>query len=679
MGIECSQSSSNGKGRLSIRCLYGLLARRAYSVITFAALFCTLAVKLFHSSRMDLANEYTGWILADIAVLVVIEVVLAVVCFRWPRRWVIRSAVIFAAVICTWSVMNAGWVLRTGTQILPPVLLPLIRDPVNALGIIGISLMKMPTAAVILLGPSAIALTFFFFVLAKPLPPDYNRKFFVSKILVSVIVIVISVVARVLAPSPGSIQIVSAALRYNSQLRAATYLLLSGSGRYAGANPVNANRKIPAYDQLNIERTLKSQQINHNVVIVILEGIQYRYTSLTEKQARRPFATNDKAGVPADMTPYLETLARQGAEFTNSRSSLSHTTKALFSLLTGRYPSISQDIAEAVPAAKPYASIATVLADQLDFRTAFFQSAKGNFESRPGLVYNLGFEKFWSRDSLNDPNAFLGYLACDEFLMLKPITEWIKADDRPFLLVILCSVTHDPYEVPDWFAVPSREPKERYRQAISYTDKFISAMDVELARLNLVDKTIFCVIGDHGEAFGEHGLFGHERIAFDEALQIPWVIRAPFLIEPAIKITKAVSSVDLAPTLLALLGFDITGTDFDGINSLGSMPADRKVYFSSWMQQSSAGFVQGDRKFIYNPTDKTVAVYDLSTDPFELVRTGLPEPQAQRVADEIVAWRKNSVFQINQQQGGKKTLFDSWLCRWNKRICSAKYYPETTN
>jgi phosphoglycerol transferase MdoB-like AlkP superfamily enzyme len=44
----------------------------------------------------------------------------------------------------------------------------------------------------------------------------------------------------------------------------------------------------------------------------------------------------------------------------------------------------------------------------LNFRTAFFQSAKGSFEARPGLVYNLGFDKFWARDDLNDPNAFLG-------------------------------------------------------------------------------------------------------------------------------------------------------------------------------------------------------------------------------------------------------------------------------
>jgi phosphoglycerol transferase MdoB-like AlkP superfamily enzyme len=331
-----------------------------------------------------------------------------------------------------------------------------------------------------------------------------------------------------------------------------------------------AKRKIPALDEIEIVRSQKPQRVRYNVVIIVLEGIQYRYTSLYNEEN--------------NLTPYLATLAKQGVEFVNARSTLTHTTKVLFSLLTGRFPSVSQDIAEAVPAVKPYASLATILKQNLDFRTAFFQSAKGNFESRPGLVYNLGFEKFWARDDLNDPNAFLAYLACDEFSMLEPIVEWIKADNKQFFLTILCSVTHDPYEVPEWYAAPAKEPEQRYRQAVSYTDKFLAALDVELTKLNLADKTVFCVIGDHGEAFGEHGLLGHERIAFEEVLRIPFCLRAPFLVQPATRVTQAVSSVDLSPTLLALLGFDAGVAGFDGHNVLGYISDDRKVYFSGWLR-----------------------------------------------------------------------------------------------
>jgi len=650
---------------LSVRRLYGLLASRAYSVIMFVALFCTLAVKFFHSLRSGLIGEYFGWILADIAVLVGIEIILATVCFRWRRTWVIRTATIVAAVVCTWSVMSAGWVIRTGTQILPGVLLPLFRDPLNALCTIGVNLVKMPAAAVILLVPSAVALGFFFFVLARPSPPNYNRKGFTAKIIISLIVIFIAVVTSGLTSRRGSVQIASAGLRYNCQLKAVTSLFRVGSARLTKTDLADATRKIPAFDQIKIRLSPNTQQRKYNVVIVVLEGVQYRYTSLADKQS--------------GLTPYLAFLARQGVEFTNARSSLPHTTKVLFSLLTGRFGSVSQDIAETVPVEKPYASIATILKGRFNFRTAFFQSAKGNFESRPGLVHNLGFDKFWAREDLNDPNRFLGYLACDEFAMLEPITKWIKADERPFLLTIMCSVTHDPYVIPESFATPAKEPVHRYRQAIAYTDKFLAALDAELDRLNLADETIFCVLSDHGEAFGEHGMLGHERIAFEETLRIPFVIRAPSLVESATRITKAVSSVDLAPTLLAMLGFDTEAVDFDGVNAIGSIPNERKVYFSGWMQQGPAGFVKGQTKFIYNPTNKTVSVYDLSTDPFEADRGELSEQQAQRIASEIIAWRKNSIFQLNQQRTGKKKLFDSWLCRWTNRVCTTKYYPKAEN
>ena len=641
---------------LSIRRLYCFLAPRAYSVIMLGALFCLLAVKLFNSLRYNLVSEYLGWVLSDISFLLSVEVVLALVCFRWPKRLVLRASSIIAAVMCTWSVMNAGWLIRTGTQILPRVLLPLFRAPLHTLCIIGVNLIKMPEAAIILLGTSAVALAFFFAVLVNPLPPNYNRKRFFHRVIISFVIITISITARCTLSKGGSPQAASLVLRYNCHLRAMFSVIVSD---YRLSD--NPERRIPTHDHLKISR--KPQQLNRNVVIVILEGIQYQYSSLADKRN--------------NLTPYLATLAEAGVEFSNARSSLTHTTKALFALLTGRFSSASQDIAEAVPVVKPYASIVTILNDKLNYRTAFFQSAMGSFESRPGLVSNLGFNKYWARDDLDDPNSFLGYLACDEFSMLKPITEWIQAEERPFFLTILCSVTHDPYEVPEWFDIPAKEPvEERYRQAVRYTDKFLAALDVELARLNLTDKTIFCVIGDHGEAFGEHGQSGHALIAFDEVLRIPFCLRAPFLVEPGIKVAEPVSSVDLTPTLLELLGFETEAVGFDGVNVLGSIPADRKVYFSGWMQEGPAGFIRGERKFIYNPTDKTVCVYDISTDPLELDRLELSEEHAQRIVDEIVAWRKSTIFMIDQQRTGKKVLFGRWLCRWTNRICSAKYYKK---
>jgi len=643
---------SGNEGRATIlRVLQDFFAPRAYSVITLAALFCTLMVKLFHSLRYGLLDEYPGWIMADLYILITIEVVLSLVCFRWPRKNVVRSATVIAAVICTWSVMNAGWLIRTGTQILPRVLLPLFRAPVSSLYIVGINLSKMPVAAVLLLAPSAVALAFFFFVLVKPRLPVFNRKRFYARIILCLAIVITSAIARHSIAQRGSSQIGSVGLRYNSQLRAVMSLVLPDYRK-----PPDPKRKIPTLENLNIE--LKQQNVKHNVVIIILEGVQYQYTSLANERN--------------NLTPYLANLTEQGIEFSNTRSVLTHTTKALFALLTGRYASASQDIAEAVPATHPYASIATILEARLGYRTAFFQSAMGSFESRPGLVYNLGYDKFWAREDSGDPNSFIGYLACDEFSMLEPITEWIKSEDKPFLLTVLCSVTHDPYEIPEWFGEPAREPLERYWQSISYTDKFLSAMDVQIASLGIANDTILCVIGDHGEAFGEHGLLGHERIAFDEVLRIPFCLRLPLSIRQGVKITEPASSIDLTPTLLGLLGFDTESTDFDGVDLLSMIPRDRRLFFAGWMQEGPAGFIRGFHKFIYNPTNRTACVYDLAADPKELERIELPQEDADKIAEVIIDWRKSTIFKIDQKKNGKKKLFGKWICCWTDRVSSTK-------
>jgi len=653
------------KGR-SVRRLYELLACRAFSILIFAALFCNLAAKLFHSLRTGLLNEYPGWILADVSFLLLLEVILALICFRWPSKVVIRMATFVAAVVLIWSVINAGLLVRTGTQVLPYTLAPLFRDPLNTLAIVGINLIKMPVTAAILLVPSMVLFVFVLVVLARPRTPDYNRRAFLTRAGICLAVVLVAGLAKLVGAGHSSSPAGSGGLGYNCQVKALASLFACECNQ----RPDNYSRKIPAFDEVKIELENDARPPLPNIVILVLEGIQYRYTSL----AGRADGSGD-GGEGEELTPYLAALARQGIEFTNTRSTLTHTTKALFALLTGRYPSVSHDLVETIPVDKPYASLATILAGKLGYRTAFFQSAKGNFEARPGLVHNLGFGKFWARDELGDPNAFIGYLGCDEFAMLKPIRDWIKMENRPFLVVILCSVTHDPYQVPEWFEKPADEPLERYKQAIRYTDTFIAAVHRELDRLNIADRTIFCVISDHGEGFGEHGRLGHEAITFEEAVRIPFVLHGGPLTGPGRKIEGPVTSIDLTPTLLSLLGFDTSSAGFDGLDVLSDIPEDRRIFFTSWLEQSPAGYVEDKRKFIYDPVEDTVFCYDLGRDPQEKRPMELPPHQVEQVVRRIQRWRRSSIFEPDQSSSGEIVLFEHWLCRWRHRQCKADYIP----
>jgi lipoteichoic acid synthase len=642
---------------------FRLFAVHSFSLIISGALFCTLAVKFYIANRVGRLDEYIGWIWADIAVLLGIECLLSVVCFLSRRKWVLRAVLCIAAVVCTWSVVNAGWLIATGTQVLPAVLVPVVRDPLNALLIIGVNLWYRPAAAVILLAPSAVALAFFFTVLARPLRQEQNNRVFLERTVVSAAFIFVALLAGTSTARNSSGSAISEELRYNCQLKAIESLFGSSKNQKLRIDSANITRKVPAFDEIRVSLPHQRRAADYNVVVLVLEGIQYRQTLL--------------CGAESSPSPYLVSLARQGVEFTNARCTVSHTTKALFSCLTGRLPSISQDIVEAIPAEKQYASLAKTLKSRLNYGTAFFQSAKGDFECRPGLVHNLGFEKFWARDDLKDPAAYVGYLGCDEFAMLEPISEWIKSQSGPFFLTVLCSVSHDPYEVPERFGPVAKEPIERYRQTIRYTDEFAAALDELLNELGVKDNTIFCVIGDHGEAFGEHDLFGHDRIPFDEVMRIVWVMRAPGIIEEGKKAGRLVGAIDLTPTVLRLLGLETAEDAFDGIDALGLPQKERKLYFSSWLRRGPVGYIAGTQKVVYDSTNQQVFSYDLQQDPEEMQRLEITEEQAAQIIDELNNWRDGSIFQPAAARVGKKVVvFDRWQCSWNNRKAWAKYSPD---
>lgn len=647
--------------------LYRYLAGRAASVIILGALFCTLIVKFFHAWRLGVIEDYVSWIYADVAVLLVINLLLCWLCLTYPKKWVIRMVTFAAALVCTWSVMNASWIIRTGTQILPQVLLPLVRAPINSLCIVGLNLWKMPVAAVSLLLPSLIALIMFFYFQSKPVELVYTKKQFLKKLCVYTVIIVACTFLHNVNIYRGSVDLTTLSMRFNSQLRIVTSIFKS-SDRQNRADIKNAQTVLPIAGSIKLKVKKGCQIKRPNIIVIVLEGVQYDFTSLANKKE--------------NLTPFLAELAEQNLFFDNARCCVTHTTKALFGLLTGRWPSATQDLAETVPTKQKYLSLVTILSGQLGYRTAFFQSAKGDFESRPSMVCNLGFDKFFAREDLGDPNHYIGYLGCDEYEISKSAIEWMGKDrDEPFLFVMMCSVTHDPYLVPKWFQEPLDDQIDSYKQTLQYTDQFLRDFYEKTAEICQDRELVFCVVGDHGEAFGEHGLMGHERIAYDEALKIVWVMRAEGLIDMARtqqKIEFPVSSVDVTPTILSMIGLDVTDADFSGNDVLRKADEKhydkkRKVFFSGWMLQGPAGFVKANKKYVYYPGTELLSIYNIEQDPDEHNMMQIDPNESVVVAGEILEWRKKTIFKINGIKNGKKILFENWQCSWRNRVSSTKY------
>lgn len=61
---------------------------------------------------------------------------------------------------------------------------------------------------------------------------------------------------------------------------------------------------------------------------------------------------------------------------------------------------------------------------------------------------------------------------------------------------------------------------QAYDDSVRYADEFLKRLRKEITGPD----TVLAVHGDHGEAFGEHGTYGHHPFLYDENIHVPLVI-----------------------------------------------------------------------------------------------------------------------------------------------------------
>ena len=116
--------------------------------------------------------------------------------------------------------------------------------------------------------------------------------------------------------------------------------------------------------------------------------------------------------------------------------------------------------------------------------------------------------------------------------------------------------------------IPKQWAKERTRHTyamIEAIDRNVGLILDELERQNLMDDTIVILGADHGELLGDHGLWMKGPFLYEGLINTPLLMHIPG-ISPRVS-EGLVSSVDITPTILDLLGFEIPAY-VDGISQM---------------------------------------------------------------------------------------------------------------
>ncbi len=92
------------------------------------------------------------------------------------------------------------------------------------------------------------------------------------------------------------------------------------------------------------------------------------------------------------------------------------------------------------------------------------------------------------------------------------------------------------------------------QRMLASIDEGVGRLLQALERSGRLDETAFIFTSDHGYFYGEHGLSTERRLAYEEAIRVPLLVRYPPLIRARTTIEPIVIGLDIAPTLLELGG-----------------------------------------------------------------------------------------------------------------------------
>ncbi|PYR90165.1 MAG: hypothetical protein DMF84_21975 [Acidobacteria bacterium] len=338
-------------------------------------------------------------------------------------------------------------------------------------------------------------------------------------------------------------------------------------------------------------------------------------------------------------TRHLDRLASEGVRFDRAYSAAPITLTAHASIFTGLYPfehGVRNNGNFYLP--QRYETLATALKAQ-GYRTAAFVSAFV-LDRRYGLA--RGFDTYDDRMQGALPQVVSLEAERRGDRTELALTAWLDAqtpdhgsptpDKPPFFVWLHLYDPHEPYRPPPPFREAFADAP--YDGEIAFTDAIIADVLEKLRAHGLLDHTIVAVIGDHGESLGDHGEETHSMFVYDAAIRVPFILWRPGRIPAGLVVRDPVRGIDLAPTLLELVGAPALqaphARSLVGVMRGRRNAAITPVYAETYLPQFYLNWaplrtLRDDRwKYIDAPGPE---LYDVSHDPGEMRNLYASQPQ----------------------------------------------------
>jgi len=254
------------------------------------------------------------------------------------------------------------------------------------------------------------------------------------------------------------------------------------------------------------------------------------------------------------LMPNFNRLADEGLFFEQCYS-VGHRTQRGIAGIVSSYPDLpNESVTTDDRTTNRFSTLARILNDR-GYASMFIYGGPALRDHRQTFLGSNGFNRLICENDLpvRTFHTFLGYSDGDLFQSAHEVFE-SQPRDKPFFALLLTLSYHTPFKVPEFQAADAWDPDEPGQpsaaeaRAIQYTDHAIGEFMRQARKSSYYDRTIFVFVADHPGGFTQRGE------AMDE-FQIPWLILGPReIIGDPRRITRVCSQMDVAPTLLGLLG-----------------------------------------------------------------------------------------------------------------------------
>ncbi|HEX2695498.1 MAG TPA: sulfatase, partial [Acidobacteriota bacterium] len=247
-------------------------------------------------------------------------------------------------------------------------------------------------------------------------------------------------------------------------------------------------------------------------------------------------------------TPNLDKLAREGVRFARVYCPAPLTLPSHASIMTGLYPVTHGVRNNGHDLPSGIRTLAEILKGR-GYATAAFVSSF-SVDSRFGL--DRGFNVYDDTFRLESPFKTQNMERRAEETFAR-FSRWLEANGKNrFFGWVHYYDPHLPYDPPS----PYKEEfdGDPYDGEIAYMDRYVGAVLEGLKEQGVLDKTIVVVAGDHGEGLGDKAELGHGIFLYEETLKVPLIVHSPVIFPHAQVVESQVRLIDVAPTILEILG-----------------------------------------------------------------------------------------------------------------------------